>query len=110
MFRAADLHAGTARHLFVADMQFRQSASRLAECPEILRCIHQRQTRQALFQIIGKGGAVVRAVQEAVNIIENIFFGNDQGRANRGLDIAADLGLAPPGEAPRKFGFSCVVR
>jgi hypothetical protein len=47
----------------------------LAERPEVADIVNQRQAGQHLFEVGGKGLAVLRAVQEAVNVVENVFFG-----------------------------------
>ena len=73
LFRAGNNHVRVRGLRLIIQMQFRQRAPRLAERPEVRRLLHQRQARQHLLQVCGKRPAVVRRMQQAIDIIENVF-------------------------------------
>lgn len=73
LFRSADYHVRVRGLRLIIQMQFRQRAPRLAERPEVRRLLHQRQARQHLLQVRRKGRAVVRRMQQPIDIIKNIF-------------------------------------
>lgn len=73
LFRAADNHVWVRGLRLIIQMQFRQRAPRLAERPEVRRLLHQRQARQHLLQVRRERPAVVRRMQQAIDIIENVF-------------------------------------
>ena len=58
------------------DMQVSQCPTSLAERPEVAHVLDQRDTRQRLLQIDGECLPVLRAVQEAVDVIKNVLFGD----------------------------------
>ena len=73
--RSCHGHPVVRGHGFIVDMQISQGPACFAEGPKIGNLIKQGQAGQHLFQVVGKGGAVFRAVQDAVHVIENIFLG-----------------------------------
>ena len=56
-------------------MELGQVASGMAEGPKIVGRLDQRQSGQRLLEIGGEGRAVVRGMEDAVNIIEDVLLG-----------------------------------
>ena len=51
-------------HGLIVDMQISQGPARFAEGPKAFCAVEQGQAGAHFFQVVGKGGAVFRAVQE----------------------------------------------
>ena len=76
VFSSFDNHFSTCGLCLIVEVQVCQSSSCLAECPEIRRFLHQGDTRQHLFQVRSKGFPVVRGVQQAIDVVEDVFLGH----------------------------------
>ena len=72
-------------------MQVSQCPTSLAERPEVAHVLDQRNTRQRLLQIDGECLPVFRAVQEAIDVVEDVLFGDG-------------LAVLPPGSLQNKVG------
>ena len=76
LFSSFDNYLSTSGLCLIVEVQVCQRSSCLAECPEIRRFLHQRDTRQHLFQVRSKGFPVIRGVQQAIDVVEDIFLGH----------------------------------
>ena len=59
---------------FVVQVKLGQGTASLAERPEVDGVLHCRDTRQLLAQIVGKALAVVRGMEDTVDVVEQVFF------------------------------------
>ncbi len=81
--------SGVGLHTLVSEVEFGQAAAGTAEGPEVVGRLDQRQSGQRLLEVGGEGRAVVRGVEDAVDIIEDVLLG-----------YAASVLLAGRGEDP----------
>ena len=81
--------SGVGLHVLVSEVEFGQAAAGTAEGPEVVGRLDQRQSGQRLLEVGGEGRAVVRGVEDAVDIIEDVLLG-----------YAATVLLAGRGEDP----------
>lgn len=81
--------SGVGLHTLVSEVEFGQAAAGTAEGPEVVGRLDQRQSGQRLLEVGGEGRAVVRGVEDAVDIIEDVLLG-----------YAATVLLAGRGEDP----------
>ena len=72
-FRACHLHFRAGELRLIVQMQIGQRPPGLAEGPKISGLFHQRQVRQHLFQVRRKSLSVTWRMQQAVDVIENVF-------------------------------------
>lgn len=63
-------------HRLIVQVKFCQFAPCLAESPEVVGFLHQRQSWQRLLQVRGKGGTIIGRVKQTIYIIEDVFFRN----------------------------------
>lgn len=62
-------------YTLISEVELGQVASGMAEGPKIVGRLDQRQSGQRLLEIGGEGRAVVRGMEDAVNIIEDVLLG-----------------------------------
>jgi len=102
--RAADLHLRVGGHLLVADVQVGQVPAGVAKRPKIRGRLDQRQARQHLLEVVGVGGAVIGAMQKAVDVVEDVLFADVSAVLQAGLrqDPVADAVTAHVATCPRR--------
>lgn len=81
--------SGVGLHMLVSEVEFGQATAGTAEGPEVVGRLDQRQSGQRLLEVGGEGRAVVRGVEDAIDIIEDVLLG-----------YAASVLLAGRGEDP----------
>jgi len=73
---AGDGNVGAWRSAFVVEVEVGKRFAGFAEVPEGARFFDEGDAREHLFQVVGKADAVVGAVEKAIDVVENIFFGD----------------------------------
>lgn len=71
--RARHGHVRAGRPRFIVQVQGRQGAARVAECPEVVGPVHQRQARQHFFEVGREGFPVVRGMEQAIDVVEDVL-------------------------------------
>ncbi len=75
-FGAGDGDILRGRNGFVVEVEVGEFAACLAEAPEVAGLFDEGDTGEHLFQVVGKTGAIFGAVEDAVDVVEDIFFGD----------------------------------
>jgi hypothetical protein len=66
-------YAGMAGHGLVVELPMRKIPAGLEEGAEIRKGLHGRDAREFLAEVVGVAAAVVRGMQQAVNVVEEVF-------------------------------------
>ena len=84
--------------MLVSEVEFGQATAGTAEGPEVVGRLDQRQSGQRLLEVGGEGRAVVRGVEDAIDIIEDVLLGYaasvllaGRGEDSVGHAVAADV-------------------
>ena len=70
----SDVFAG--RHGFVVEVKVGELAACFGEAPEVALLFDEGDAGEHLFQVVLETGAVFGAVEDAVDVVEDIFFGD----------------------------------
>ena len=62
--------------VLIVEMELRQPASRFGEGNELFGAFHDRNAGEGFAEVVGKSFAIVTTMQQTIDIIEDVFFGD----------------------------------
>lgn len=71
-----DLDGGAGWNRFVADVELGEGVAGLAEFPEVGGLLYEWEAGEHLLEVGGVGFAVLRAVEEAIDVVKDVLLGD----------------------------------